>query len=562
MKRLFFLGICCCWLLALSLSAASAADSEEVSVPSKEKVETTAKIDALKAILDIRKNLSETLQTHRKNLKNAVTDEEKANLLDKIAAVEKELADTDLNFEEIATDTDLAAIREQPDSSFSLEAEILALVKPTLQELNNLTRDVRKKSELREEIAKNQEKQQYIEDALEHLSTLLSNVDTDKKLKAELQKKIDYWEKEKALTTSQLTSSSQQLKKLVEAEVPLTESTRIYFREFFQQRGLYISQALLAITVIIILSQLIRKLLKKLVPQFNQRSRSFRIRLLDLMHRIITLALIIISPIIVFYLAEDWVLFSFSLLILIGVIWTLRTAIPEYRKQIELFLNIGPVREGERILYEGIPWRVEAINIFSILENPVAGTRLRLPIKDLIDLKSRPANSDEPWFPCTKGDWVLLSDGIRGKVIGISSEFIKLVQRGGAQKTYLTADFLGLSPLNLSVNFRIKEVIGVSYDLQAISTTKIPEILHETIMRRVAEEGYEKDLLNLRVEFALANTSSLDLVVIADFRGNLGDLYNRLRRAIQRWCVDACTENNWEIPFTQITVHNSEAIQT
>jgi hypothetical protein len=61
-------------------------------------------------------------------------------------------------------------------------------------------------------------------------------------------------------------------------------------------------------------------------------------------------------------------------------------------------------------------------------------------------------------------------------------------------------------------------------------------------------------LLNLRVEFAQANSSSLDIVVIADFKGELGDLYNRLRRAIQRWCVDACTENGWEIPFPQITL--------
>ena len=75
-------------------------------------------------------------------------------------------------------------------------------------------------------------------------------------------------------------------------------------------------------------------------------------------------------------------------------------------------------------------------------------------------------------------------------------------------------------------------------------------------MRRIQEEGYADDLLNLRVEFEYANTSSLDLVVIADFKGRMGDLYNRLRRAIQRWCVDACTDNNWEIPFTQITLHS------
>jgi hypothetical protein len=82
----------------------------------------------------------------------------------------------------------------------------------------------------------------------------------------------------------------------------------------------------------------------------------------------------------------------------------------------------------------------------------------------------------------------------------------------------------------------------------------IPEILRNTIQQRVEQEGYGEQLLNLRVEFAQANSSSLDIVVIADFSGELGDLYNRLRRAIQRWCVDACTENGWEIPFPQMTL--------
>ncbi|RLB93505.1 MAG: hypothetical protein DRH26_03675, partial [Deltaproteobacteria bacterium] len=90
---------------------------------------------------------------------------------------------------------------------------------------------------------------------------------------------------------------------------------------------------------------------------------------------------------------------------------------------------------------------------------------------------------------------------------------------------------------------------------QAQSTHGVPEILETHIQEQVRREGYENDLLNLRVEFAQAGASSLDLVVIADFKGEVAPLYNRLSRAIQRWCVDACTKNNWEIPFPQLTIH-------
>ena len=136
---------------------------------------------------------------------------------------------------------------------------------------------------------------------------------------------------------------------------------------------------------------------------------------------------------------------------------------------------------------------------------------------------------------------------------------VQLVERGGAQLTYQTSDFLAKSPRNLATNFRIKESLGISYSLQKQSTTGILETLCHYIQQRAEQEGYGEQLLNLRVEFAQAGNSSLDLVVIADFKGELADLYNRLRRAIQRWCVDACTEYGWEIPFPQMTLHGAVA---
>jgi small-conductance mechanosensitive channel len=220
-----------------------------------------------------------------------------------------------------------------------------------------------------------------------------------------------------------------------------------------------------------------------------------------------------------------------------------------------LFLNIGSVREDERIDLDGLPWRVRSINIFSILENRTAGICQRIRIDDLVDLKSRPFHKDDPWFPCERGDWVILSDGMRGKVIGITQELVELVARGGSHRTYRTAEFLSLSPTNLSRNFRLKETIGISYDLQKESVTSIPGLLQAFIEQRIEDSEYANKLLNLRVEFERANTSSLDVVVIADFDGSVADLYNRLRRTLQAWCVAACTEYGWEIPFTQLTLH-------
>ena len=50
----------------------------------------------------------------------------------------------------------------------------------------------------------------------------------------------------------------------------------------------------------------------------------------------------------------------------------------------------------------------------------------------------------------------------------------------------------------------------------------------------------------------------MDFAVLADFDGSLAPRYRFLRRMIQRVCVDVCTEYGWEIPFTQITVHQAK----
>lgn len=530
--------------------------ADEVTVPSQAEKELNDTLASLDAITQIKLSLTKKLNILRGQLKVAVTDSEKDYLRDEIASVEEKLHSIDTDFETIATDIDLSVIKSLPEKKFNLQNEIVSLLKPIVEELNHATKDVRKKSKLREKIALYKEKLEYANKALESINNLLEHAGKRKQLKKILKSKKANWQQQASFFESQYQSASLQLKKLEEAEVPFTVSTRNYLKQFFQERGFYLFQAFMLIVFILLLAQFSRALMKRFIPAFSRKQRSFRMRLLDLFHRLTTIILLIVGPMLVFYLAEDWVLFSLSILLLIGVLWTLRMTIPQYWSQIQLFLNIGSVREGERIFLEGLPWRVAVINVFCTLENPVANIRQRVPIRDLVSLKSRPCCGDEPWFPCAKGDWVILSDGIRGKVVGISHELVKLVQRGGAHKTYLTTEFWALSPLNLSVDFRIKETIGIAYHHQAESTNIILDKLKEHIMRRIQEEGYANDLLNLRVEFEFANTSSLDLVVIADFKGRMGDLYNRLRRAIQRWCVDACTENNWEIPFTQITLHS------
>ena len=550
MIRLFFLS-----LLLLSLS--SIASAQEVAQNTPEQAEAGDTLTTLKKFTKLRSTLQAQIKEIERQLRSSPSDSEKKELQKDLAELQRELDNLKENFVEIAAGTSFTAVSSKQEQDFNLQDEMLSLMEPVIREMKYMTSEVRKKSDIREEITFYTTRIPKAKVAIVNVSALIANA-KDEALKEYLQDILDDWKRRLANMESQLQALELQLSRIESAETSFTDASHTYLKSFFQKRGLYLTQALLVVFVILVLSRLSHTLMKRLVPGYRMEHRRFNIRLLDLVHRMITIALTIIGPMVVFYVAEDWVLFSLGVLLLLGAAWTLRTAIPRYWQQIRIYLNIGSVREGERIFLEGLPWRVKKIDIFTQLDNPDAGICQRIAIENLVDLKSRPTRGDEPWFPCRKDDWVLLSDGVRGKVIGISHELVELVERGGARKTYLTQDFLGQSPRNLSVNFRLKETIGVSYDLQSISTTSMLQILKAHLLKNIEAEGYGPDLLQLNVEFQSANTSSLDLVVLADFKGVQAPLYNRLRRAIQRWCVDACTENNWEIPFTQLTLHNRD----
>jgi len=514
-------------------------------------------LSTLNSLLNLQSQMKADMEALGKQLSAARTEAEKKDIQTQLDKLGADLKTTNRNLREIAAGADIDSLRAAEETSFNLQEEVFALLRPAIKEMKDMTSHVRLKSDLKDKIAYYQGKLPITERAVANITGLLKQTQ-DESLQVKLQSMLADWQKQLTFIQSELQSAELQLDKLERSEASLAETSQSYLKSFFQKRGFYLTQALLVVLAVLLLSRLSYAMMVKLIPGYRKVHRSFSIRLLDLMHRLLTGLLVILGPMVVFYVVEDWVLFSLGILLLLGIGLTLRQALPRYWQQIQLFLNIGSVREGERITLDGLPWLVRQINFYSLLENPVAQLSQRVRIADLVEQKSRPVKKDEPWFPCVRGDWVLLSDGMRGKVTGISQELVELIERGGAHRTYPTADFLGLSPRNLTTNFRVKETIGITYSLQKESVTTIPEILRAHVEKRIAEEGYADKLLNLRVEFECANTSSLDIVVIADFDGSVADLYNRLRRAIQRWCVEACAENGWEIPFTQLTLHQVE----
>ena len=541
-------------LVALCLSGGVMAQVDEARPTSGVRLETT--LETLKAIVNTERHIRERLNEIASKMDQTSSDSALQELRQQDLQLRQELAATRKSFDEIATEYDIADLKGEGKDAFDLKSEVMFLLEPALKEMKRMTSGVRNKTALREKLDSYNERLPIAQSAIDNLQALLA-ASSDEAVNASLTNRLGQWQLQQTILENDRQSIQLQLDKLEAREVSFSDASQAYLKQFVQKRGLYLLIAFAVVVAVVMLSKLSAAAMRKILPGFRAKHRSFRIRLIQLLHGMVSFFLAVLGPMIVFYIVEDWVLFSLGLLILVAAVWTIRSAVPRYWYQMQLFLNIGSVREGERLEFDGIPWRVEQINLFSQLVNPTAGMQLRLPIDRLVGLSSRPVRQHEPWFPCKQGDWVILADGSRGKVTGISKEMIQLVERGGALRTYPMSEFLTLAPHNLSTSFRLKEIIGVSYGLQKLAPRVIPDALEKFIQQRIEQEGLADKVLNLRIEFSAAGESSLDITVIIDFTGEISELYGRLRRTMQRWCVEACNAYDWEIPFPQLTVHQA-----
>ncbi len=556
------LSFCALFILLLSLFC-QAADNTVKKQPLFSETESTgeedyAKLSAmLRSISELKSNLEQQIENLQKNAAKGSADGNKRGQQEDIKILEESLNQAAIDFEKIATGIDVNKFKAPEKNPFDLKSELFALMQPGIIELKRLTVEARRKSELINQQENDLELLPVAQKARDNLKQLLQHV-KDPVLEKEIRRLVPQWENTINQLQNSLNITNMELADMAEKKNSAVSGGKEAIKDFFRTSGLYITIAIAVCCVIIILLRLTHMLIRRTVPGSKKEYRPVHLRVIDLVFQVLTVACALLSFIFVFYFFEDWLLLSFAILFLAGLGWAAKTFLPKFWQQSRMMLNFGAVREGERVVLYGVPWLVKNINLYTKLENPTLGMTIRVPIDDLFDKTSRTFDQKEPWFPCRKNDWVILADGTRGCTISVSCEQVELLLRGGACKTYQTEDFLHLAPLNLSRNFRIKEVFGIGYTQQAEATSSVLETMEKYLLLQLEKEGYHKELLNLRVEFQSAGSSSLDLVVIADFKGSQAPLYNRLRRAIQRWCLNACTENGWDVPFPQLTIHKGE----
>jgi hypothetical protein len=463
-------------------------------------------------------------------------------------------------FEDVATGgEDLFSVKKAPDEKFNWQNALIEIFQPLITELKKITERPREIERLRSEQAFYQARIPAVESALKRIQKLKS-VPGPGVLTDELQQLEQRWAKQLAQLKSQLSFVTFNLEERLN-EGSIIDDSQTAIQEFFSGRGLNILLAFSAFVAAYSLFFYLNVLLRRMSKRGKRHRMHFLERLLSLLYQFFSLLIAVFAALAVLYFRGDWIVLGVVVLLLVGIAWTIRYSAPHFLLEIKIFLNMGPVREQERIVYNGIAWKVAVLNIHSILNNPwLRGGTLRLPIRTLAEYQSRPYNEDEPWFPTKENDYVLLDDGVYGKVLLQSPEQV-LVQTLGAIKTYSVESFLNQNPNNLSTQgFLVLVEFGLDYSLQPVSLTEVRQRLESHVAEGFKKEQLQNYLKSFSVSFKEAGASSLNYLLMATFHGQAAEQYHQIKRTMQQLAVEACNLYGWTIPFNQLTVHTTSQL--
>ncbi len=541
-------------LIWLSLTG-SAQPAPPQAIPDLNVRETMTR-DAMQRMLQTRAALRQQLQAQTQSFRKAATEEQKTLLSEEINALEQQIERLDWDFESIATGVDLEVLAARPAKTFDWQQEIQEVLGPLIEELKNMTARPREIDKLRREIANYEKRLELVNTALKNISHRAALAEAPQ-IQTELRRLQTEWEARAQEFSNQITIATYQLEEKLRSNQSIVKSARAFLRAFFRTRGLHLLLALLALLLVLLLLRGLHGVLYRYTRLKHLMKRPFWLRIADILYHLLTFIGTTATVLTVLYISGDWVLLGLAFLLLFGMAWTARQTFPIFLEQIKLFLNVSTVREGERVLYNGLPWQIKDLNLYTKLHNPaLKGGLVRLPLRELVGLHSRPFHKDEPWFPCQEGDVVKLRDGAMGNVMLQTPEQVIIKTLDGVSQTYPTLAFLQQHPINYShQEFTIFITFGLDYRHQTAMTTTIPHTLRAFIAEAFRQETEAPDLLTVNVEFQDAAASALNLLIAATFTGRAASRYFPLTRTLQRLIVEACNTHGWSIPFPQITLH-------
>jgi small-conductance mechanosensitive channel len=545
-------GLCLAAPGAFAQSGASGEGSAATEAADSQQAQNLRKLLAIKqALEDKRERVRELLAA----LGDAdEVDQDK--IREQIAELRTTIDELTRSFENIAVSgASLRSLDDQPQQQLSWHDELMQVARPLLNSLKEATEKPRRIEELRREIDLYQRQLEVTRKA----TASIASFDRDKappEVAEGLAEIESAWIERGNDIQRSLDIASSELRNLEAEKIDLLETLTDIAHEFFLGRGLTLLIALLTgIGVWFVLSTL-RRLVNSKRQERQDTEQAARMRLLSYAYQLMTMLLAALAVLSVFYVRGDLLLLSLAIIALVMLVLGIWRYLPRYVEEGRLLLNVGAAREGERVVYRGLPMRITSLNLYSELRNPELEGVIRLPLTALAQLVSRP-RAGEAWFPCRVGDYLLLADGSFAHVLRQGVDWVRLKVMGSIVQID-SAEFLQQQVRNLSIEgFGVAVTFGIDYQHQAIALEEVPQKLRGGIADAFAAAEFGDELKDLLVEFKAAGASSLDYLVYATMGGGAAASYFAVGRLIQQACVNVCNREGWVIPFTQVTIHQA-----
>jgi len=514
-------------------------------------------VDNLANIQKSIESKQEQVRELREKLKKPEDAPEKQELEQKIALIKSDITNLQVSFEHLALGgINQSILNEQPEQQINWQEELEQISRPLLSTLKELTAKPRQVDSLNRDIERLQNQIKVIDKALESINSF-NNQELPPIAANPIKQLLLDWQQRKEDTQRKLEISQLKLDSLLTESETWQTSTGELITAFFQGRGLTLLVAIIISLFIWLISKgLIHLYWRWLYQTKNDAGISYA-PLLYYSYRLTTAIIIVFAILTVFYIRGDVLLLTLALIALAGGALTLRQTLPRYTAEIRLLLGVGPVREDERVILDGVPFKVDSLSIFTILRNPALQGFIRIPLHKMNEYTSRPIDK-ETWFPCQAGDFVLLANGSLAKVIRQSIELVEVTVVDSIMQIR-TRDFIEQNVRNLTrEGFGIACTFGIDYQHQAISLNTVPDLFKTAITEHFERAGLKDDIKDILVEFNSAGSSSLDYRIYMVLNGTAANTYYRAQRMVQQACVDTCNNKGWVIPFTQITVHSGD----
>jgi hypothetical protein len=517
-------------------------------------LELEEELEARRRLLVITQ-IAEAILVIEEGIKIKRTEKKLLKESEEIALIDKEIATLTARLQNLGKDYGIAVTGIDTSGFFQIKLEVRPLedelrdvITPIIRSFKGLMGGTQRIAKINDEITYYESHIVQIKEGIAKAKQVYNTL-TDSIEKERSHEILEFWEEQEKEFVTKLNVTRH---RLLDEELK-GEKGPSGFSSFIRGTGKNISLVLLIVFVISLLSRLLQRLINRMSPLHKSQKHIFGANLIDLGVRIFTSITILGAVMYVLLLLNDWILLGFLFILIIGIIWSAKDNVVTYGKELQLLLNAGSIRQNERIVYKGVPYNVEKIGLFGYLNNPLlTGGRIRLPMKELLGMNSRPQGENEYLFPTLKGDWIKIGGSLR-QIQDQTPEYVTIISKSGSPRIFSTTSFLGQNFINLSRSrFDAAFILNIeSKHYNSLLNGGI-ELIKSRIKEFVDANAYEKGDQISAPYVALwdITSSSLKVLVHLTVPPELASSFKGINALIKRATAEVAEEQGWWSPFS------------